>query len=64
MGDKLEVRQVKREVKDPVSGKVLHRLAEKIGDVVITEVYDDAAIGVYSGAIPPKVKDQVTSPQQ
>lgn len=64
VGDKLEVRQVKREVKDPVSGKVLHRLAEKIGDVVITEVYDDAAIGVYSGAIPPKVKDQVTSPQQ
>jgi curli biogenesis system outer membrane secretion channel CsgG len=64
VGDKLEVRQVKREVKDPVSGKVLHRLAEKIGDMVLTEVYDEAAVGAYSGTILPKVKDQVTSPQQ
>ena len=62
VGDQLEVRRVTREVKDPSTGKVLRRIADKIGMVTITEVDESSAVGTYSGSGPAKVGDSVQTP--
>lgn len=59
VGDKLNVERPIKEVKDPDTGKVLRVLADKIGEVVITEVDDVSAVGKYTGSQPAKVKDKV-----
>lgn len=63
VGDRLSVRRVTREVKDPATGQVIRVLTEKIGDVTITEADEASAVGRYNGVTPPKVKDKVTSEQ-
>jgi curli biogenesis system outer membrane secretion channel CsgG len=59
VGDKLKIKRVTREVKDPVSGKVLRRIEETLGEVTITEVDATSAVGTYAGATPPQVGDTV-----
>ena len=59
VGDKLNVERPIKEVKDPDTGKVLRVLADKIGEVVITEVDEVSAVGKFTGSQPPKVKDKV-----
>jgi curli biogenesis system outer membrane secretion channel CsgG len=58
-GDKLKIKRVTREVKDPATGKVLRRIEETLGEITITEVDAASAVGAYAGATPPKVGDTV-----
>ena len=62
VGDQLEVRRVTREVKDPATGRVLRRIADKVGMVTVTEVDETSAVGTYSGNGPAKVGDAVQTP--
>ncbi len=59
VGDRLQVRRPIREVKDPDTGKVLRRVEDTLGEVVITEVDESSAVGKYSGTTPAKVGDRV-----
>ena len=61
VGDNLEVRRVSREIKDPTTGKVLRRIADKVGVVTITEVDETSSIGTFKGDTPAKVGDAVSS---
>ncbi len=61
VGDRLQVRRPVREVKDPETGKVIRRVEDTLGDVVITEVDESSAVGKYSGTTPAKVGDRVRS---
>ncbi len=63
VGDRLSVRRVTREVKDPATGQVIRLLTEKIGEVVITEVDELSAVGKYTGSTPAKIKDRVSNDQ-
>jgi curli biogenesis system outer membrane secretion channel CsgG len=58
-GDRLEVKRVSREVKDPDTGKVIRVVAEKVGEVVVTDVDDTSAEGKFTGTGAAKVKDKV-----
>lgn len=58
-GDRLEVKRVSREVKDPDTGKVLRVVADKVGEVVLTDVDETSAEGKFSGSGAAKVKDKV-----
>jgi curli biogenesis system outer membrane secretion channel CsgG len=59
VGDRLQVRRPVREVKDPETGKVIRRVEDTLGEVVITEVDEASAVGKYSGSTPAKVGDRV-----
>jgi len=59
IGDKLILKRPVREVKDPETGKVLRRVENTLGEVVITEVDAASSVGTYSGATPAKVGDRV-----
>ena len=63
VGDRLEVRRKIREVKDPSTGKVIKRVEDKVGEMVVTEVDDGSATGTYTGSGPAKVGDSVRTPQ-
>ena len=58
-GDRLEVKRVSREVKDPDTGKVIRVVAEKVGEIVLTDVDDASEEGKFSGSGAAKVKDKV-----
>ncbi len=59
-GDRLEVKRVTREVKDPDTGKVIRVVSDKVGEVVLTDVDETSAEGKFSGNSAAKVKDKVT----
>ncbi|MBN1566681.1 MAG: curli production assembly protein CsgG [Acidobacteria bacterium] len=59
VGDRLKVFRTGREIRDPASGKVIRRVEESLGEVVITEVDEQSAVGKYSGTSPAKVGDRV-----
>ena len=59
VGDRLEVRRKIREIKDPGTGKVIKRVEDKVGEMVVTEVDDGSATGTFTGAGPAKVGDTV-----
>lgn len=61
VGQNLQVVQGGREIRDPATGKVLRRVGTPIGTMVITEADDQSSVGNYSGAMKPKVGDQVKS---
>jgi curli biogenesis system outer membrane secretion channel CsgG len=58
-GDSLQVMRTGREIKDPATGKVLRRTDTALGNVTITEVDPDSAVGTYSGEPGVKVGDHV-----
>ena len=58
-GDKLQVARATREIRDPGTGKVIRRIEDKLGEVVITEVDEQSAVGKYTGTQPAKVGDTV-----
>ncbi len=62
VGDHLDVFRQGRQIKDPVTGKVLKTVVTKVGDVTISEVDDTSSTGTYSGQ-PPKVGDAVRNSQ-
>ncbi|MGD0307900.1 MAG: CsgG/HfaB family protein [Acidobacteriota bacterium] len=59
VGDKLSVVRTGREVRDPSTGKVIRRIEEALGEVVITEVDEQSSVGKYTGTAPAKVGDRV-----
>jgi len=59
VGDKLSVVRSGREVRDPATGKVIRRIEQALGDVVITEVDEQSAVGNFTGTTPAKVGDRV-----
>ena len=59
VGDRLKVVRTGREIRDPASGKVIRRVEESLGEVVITEVDEQSAVGKYSGTSTIKVGDRV-----
>ena len=61
VGDRLSVRHPTREIKDPVTGKVIKRVEDALGELTITEVDELSATGTYSGAGKPRVGDSVRS---
>lgn len=61
VGDRLQIRRASREIKDPATGKVIRRIEEKVGEVVITEADESSAVGTFTGAAAAKVGDRVTS---
>jgi hypothetical protein len=63
VGDRLEVRRKIREIKDPSTGKVIKKVEDKVGEMVVTEVDDGSATGTFTGAGPAKVGDTVRNSQ-
>ncbi len=59
VGDKLQIKRVTREVKDPATGKVLRQIEETLGEMTVTEVDASSAVGTFAGSTPPKVGDTV-----
>ena len=57
VGDRFEVARAVNEIRDPVSKNVLDANTEVVGDLVITEVREDAAVGTYTGLADAKVGD-------
>ncbi|HWB86246.1 MAG TPA: CsgG/HfaB family protein [Bryobacteraceae bacterium] len=60
-GDRLEIKRKIREVRDPSTGKVIHTIENQVGEIVITDVDAQSAVGKFSGAGPAKVGDAVSS---
>jgi curli biogenesis system outer membrane secretion channel CsgG len=59
VGDRLTVARTGREIRDPASGKVIRRVEQSLGEVVITEVDEQSSVGKYNGTTPAKVGDRV-----
>ena len=53
-GDRLDVTRVGREIHDPDTGKVIRRVEDPVGAIVITEVDESSAVGKFSGSGQPK----------
>ncbi len=58
VGDRLAVARTGREIRDPSSGKVIRRIEESLGEVVITEVDELSSVGKFKGTAPAKVGDR------
>jgi curli biogenesis system outer membrane secretion channel CsgG len=59
VGDRLAVARIGREVRDPSTGKVIRRIEESLGEVVITEADESSSVGKFKGTAPAKVGDRV-----
>ena len=59
VGDKLAVKRVGREIRDPASGKVIRRIEESVGEITITEADEASAVGKFNGSGEVKVGDTV-----
>ncbi len=58
-GDKLEVSRQGREITDPATGRVIRRITDQVGELVITEVDDLSATGKFTGSGQVQVGDMV-----
>ena len=58
-GDRLKVMRGGRTITDPATGRVIRRIEDEIGEVVITDVDEASAGGKYTGSAPAKVGDHV-----
>jgi curli biogenesis system outer membrane secretion channel CsgG len=61
VGDRLVVKRGGRKITDPATGKVLRQVEDAVGEMTITEVDPQSAVGKFSGAGAPKVGDIVRS---
>jgi curli biogenesis system outer membrane secretion channel CsgG len=61
VGDRLQVWRAGKEIKDPVTGKLLLRNDTLLGEAVVTTVNDISSIAHYDGKEPAKVLDIVES---
>jgi len=59
IGDHLTVKRVGRKIPDPATGKILRTIEDTIGQITITEVDAQSAVGKFSGTGTPKVGDTV-----
>lgn len=58
-GDRMAIRRVGREIRDPATGKVIRRVEDSLGEVTITEADESSSVGKYSGPGGVKVGDSV-----
>ena len=63
VGDRMDVKRTSREIKDPATGKVIRRMEDNVGSIVITDVDEGSAVGKFTGGMPAKVGDTVKSAQ-
>jgi curli biogenesis system outer membrane secretion channel CsgG len=61
VGDTLAVKHPGREIRDPATGKVLRRIEDSLGTVVITEVQETSSTGKFSGGGKVAVGDTVST---
>jgi curli biogenesis system outer membrane secretion channel CsgG len=59
VGDRLKILRVGRTITDPATGRVIRRVEEQLGEVVITDVDEMSAGGKFTGAAAVKVGDHV-----
>lgn len=59
VGDRYKVMRVGRAITDPATGKVLRRVEEQVGEVVVTDVDPGSAGAKFSGSGTVKVGDRV-----
>ena len=57
VGDKFEIARIQKEIRDPVTKEVLDMLTDKVGELEITAVKDNIAVGNYTGSVEAKVGD-------
>lgn len=63
VGDRLEVSRKGRDITDPATGRVIKRITDQVGQMVITEMDELSATGKFSGVGTPQVGDIVRSPE-
>jgi curli biogenesis system outer membrane secretion channel CsgG len=61
VGDTLNVKRKVKDITDPATGKVLRSIEDSVGTVTITQVDENSAVGKFSGAGKPQVKDTVSN---
>ena len=61
VGAVLNIKRKVREVRDPVTDKVIRTVEDAVGTLTITDVDANSAVGKFSGAGKPQVRDTVTS---
>ncbi len=61
VGDRLQIKRETSAIKDPATGKVIRRMTEPVGEIYITEVDAQSAVGKFQGTGKPKVGDLVAS---
>jgi len=59
VGDVLQVKRGGRKITDPATGKVLRQVEDPVGQMTITEVEAQSAVGKFAGSGAPKVGDLV-----
>jgi curli biogenesis system outer membrane secretion channel CsgG len=59
VGDVLQIKRVSRKITDPATGKVLRQIEDAVGEIKVSEVDAQSAVGKFSGAGQPKVGDTV-----
>jgi curli biogenesis system outer membrane secretion channel CsgG len=57
VGDKLSIERVTREIKDPVTDKVIRKLTSQVGQIEVTEVDDGSAVAKINSGTDFKVGD-------
>jgi curli biogenesis system outer membrane secretion channel CsgG len=62
VGDTLAVTRVNKVINDPVTGKPLRVLEDKIGTLTLISVDPDSAVGKFAGAGAPKIGDHIKRP--
>ena len=64
VGERLQVWRTGKEIRDPVTGKVLLRDDTLLGEAVVITVNEISSIATYTGAQPAKTGDTVKTPQK
>ena len=64
VGERLQVWRTGKEIRDPVTGKVLLRDDTLLGDAVVITVNEISSIATYTGPQPAKTGDTVKTPQK
>jgi curli biogenesis system outer membrane secretion channel CsgG len=59
IGDVLQIKRVSRKITDPATGKVLRQIEDAVGEMKVTEVDAQSAVGKFTGSGQPKVGDVV-----
>jgi hypothetical protein len=59
VGDVLQIKRVSRKITDPATGKVLRQVEDAVGQIKVSEVDAQSAVGKFSGSGQPKVGDTV-----
>jgi curli biogenesis system outer membrane secretion channel CsgG len=61
VGDTLNVKRKVKDITDPSTGKVLRSIENAVGTIKISQVDENSAVGQFSGAGKPQVKDTVSN---